>query len=63
MKKFALTPKNIIFAVFVAVEIIIYIIFNVLAAIHPGDPVYIKYAGIVLCLVVSAVMIWFYRDR
>ncbi len=63
MKKIALTPKNIILAVFVAVEIIIYVIFNVLAAIHPGDPVYIKYAGIVLCLVVSAVMIWFYRDR
>lgn len=63
MKKIALTPKNIILTVFVAVEIIIYVIFNVLAAIHPGDPVYIKYAGIVLCLVVSAVMIWFYRDR
>ncbi|MDE7163404.1 MAG: lysoplasmalogenase [Clostridia bacterium] len=63
MKKIALTPKNIVLSVFVAAEIIIYVIFNILAAVHPDDPVYVKYAGVILCLVVSAVMIWFYRDR
>ena len=63
MRKISFTPKNIILAAFVAVEIIIYIIFNVLAAIHPDDPVYVKYAGVILCLVVSAVMIWLIRDR
>lgn len=63
MKKIAFTPKNIIFAVFVAVEILIYIIFNVFAAINPDDPVYVKYAGVILCLAVSGVMIWFYRDK
>ena len=63
MKKISFTPKNIILAAFVAVEIIIYIVFNVLAAIHPDDPVYVKYAGVILCFVVSAVMIWLMRDR
>lgn len=63
MKKIAFTPKNIILAAFVAAEIIIYIAFNILAAVNPDDPVYVKYAGVVLCLLVSAAMIWFVRDR
>lgn len=61
VKKF-LTPKNIIFAAFVLVELVIYVVFNVLSATQPGDPIWLKYSGILLCLAVSAVMIYFNRD-
>lgn len=62
MKKNLLTPKNIIFAVFILVQTVIYIVYNVLSARQPKDPIEIKYAGILLCLAVSAVMIFFNRD-
>ena len=62
MKKFELTPKNIIFAAFILVQTVIYIVYNVLSAKQPKDPIEIKYAGILLCLAVSAVMIYFNRD-
>lgn len=62
MKKLELTPKNIIFAAFVIVETVIYIVYNILSATRPADPIEIKYAGILLCLAVSAVMIYFNRD-
>ncbi len=62
LNKSQLTPKNLILAAFVLVETVIYIIFNVLSARQPEDPIELKYAGILLCLVISAVMIFFNRD-
>lgn len=63
MKKVEFTPKNIIFAAFLAVELIIYIVFNVLSATQPGDPIYLKYAGVLLCLAVSGAAIYLIRDK
>ena len=57
MKKFELTPKNIVMAAFVLIEKVIYIIYNILSANQPKDPIELKYAGILLCLAVSAVMV------
>lgn len=62
MQKFKFTPKNIVLMAFGIIEIIIYVIFNVLSATLPGDPIYLKYAGVLLCLAVSASMIYFMRD-
>ena len=62
MKKFELTPKNVIFAAFVLIETVLYIVYNILSATQPADPIEVKYAGILLCLAVSAVMIYFNRD-
>ena len=62
MNKFKPTPKNIILAAFILVETVIYIVYNILSATQPADPIEIKYAGILLCLAVSAVMIYFNRD-
>ncbi len=62
MKKFEFTPKNIIFAVFILIQTVIYIVYNILSATQPADPIEVKYAGILLCLAVSAVMVYFNRD-
>ncbi len=62
MKKFILNPKNLIFAVFILTELVIYIVFNILSATQPEDPIYLKYSGILLCFAVSASMIFFNRD-
>ena len=62
MKKLDFSAKNIVFLAYIAVETAIYITFNVLSATQPGDPIYLKYAGVLLCLAVAAAMIWFYRD-
>ena len=53
MKKLSLSPKGYVLAAFVAVECIIYVIFNILAATLPDDPIYVKYAGILLCLALA----------
>ena len=63
MKKFAFTPKNIVLAVFLAIELIIYITFNILSATQPADPIYLKYAGVLLCLAVSGAAIYLLRDK
>lgn len=57
-----LTPKHIVFAALVLIETAIYIAFNVISARQPYDPIYLKYAGVLLCFAVSAVMIYFNRD-
>ncbi len=62
MKKFELTPKTIVLAAFVLVETVIYIVYNILSANQPKDPIELKYAGILLCLAVSTVMVYFNRD-
>ncbi|MDE6850143.1 MAG: lysoplasmalogenase [Clostridia bacterium] len=63
MKKLKLTPKNIVFAAFIFIQAVIYIVYNVLSAQQPSDPIEIKYAGILLCLAVTAAMIYFNRDH
>lgn len=59
MKKLDFTPKKVLYLAFAAIESVIYIIFNVLTATTPGDTIYLKYAGVLLCLAVSGVMIYF----
>ena len=63
MEKLELTPKNITVLAFIAVEAVIYLIFNILWFTVPNDPIYLKYAGILLCLAVTGVFIYFHRDR
>ncbi|MDE6557738.1 MAG: hypothetical protein K2K39_01385 [Clostridia bacterium] len=63
MKKFAFTPKNIVLLVFIAVEAAIYITFNILSATLPDDPIYLKYAGVLLCLAFAGASIYFERDK
>ncbi len=54
------TPVKCIYAVFLAAEAAIFLAFNVMAAVTPADPVYLKYSGVLLCLAISAIMIYFY---
>lgn len=61
LKRFA-TPKNCIYALFVLAEAAIFVSFNVIVATRPGDPVYLKYSGVLLCLAVSAAMCFFYKS-
>ena len=63
MKNFKFTPMNILFLAFIAVETIIYITFNILSATLPGDPIYLKYAGVLLCLAVAGAAIYFFRNK
>ena len=56
-----ITPLNGIYTAFIAVEIAIFIAFNVIAGMQMPDPVYLKYSGILLCLAVCAAMIYFYK--
>ena len=63
MKKFKFTPQNIVLLVFIAVEAAIYITFNILSATLPQDPIYLKYAGVLLCLAVAGAAIYFYKDK
>ncbi len=62
MKKLAFTYKNVLFTAFIIVEAIIYVVYNIISATQPGDPIILKYSGILLCLAVSAVTIYFNRD-
>lgn len=53
--------KSLLFLAFIAVEAVIYAVFNVMAGMNTPDPIYLKYAGILLCVaVLLAVM--FFRD-
>lgn len=58
MTKKIITPKNLIFLLFIAIETVIYVVFNVLAAVGAPDPIYLKYAGVLLCLAVLFAMIF-----
>ena len=55
-----ITPLNGIYAAFIAAEAAIFIAFNIIVANQPDDPVYLKYAGVLLCLAFAAAMIYFY---
>lgn len=63
MKNFEFTPKNIILLAFICTEIVIYITFNILSASLPQDPIYLKYAGVLLCLAFAVVMNFFIKDK
>ena len=62
MKKIEFSPKNVLLMAFGVIELIIYVTFNALSASQPSDPIYLKYAGVLLCLAVSAAMIYLMRD-
>lgn len=57
------TLKNLIFFIFIAVEAVIYITFNVMAAAGAPDPVYLKYSGVLLCLAVSVINVFLYGRK
>lgn len=63
MKKLLLTPKNIMLIVFAVIEAVIYITFNILSSTLPDDPIYLKYAGVLLCLAFAGATIYFERDK
>ena len=62
MKRMAFSAKNILFLAYIAAEAAIYITFNILSAVLPNDPIYLKYTGVLLCLAAAAVSIYFFRD-
>lgn len=55
MKK--LTFREVFFLAFIAVEFAIYVTFIVMASVKLPDPIYVKYAGVLLCLAVSVVFL------
>lgn len=61
MMKKPVTPKNLMLIVFVAAEAVIYVLFNVLFAILPRDPIYLKYSGVLLCLAASGALLYFLK--
>ena len=63
MKKSDFTPKNIAVISFIAIQSAIYLLFNILWFVLPDDPIYLKYAGILLCLAMTGVFVYFHRDR
>lgn len=48
-----LTVRQIAFLAFFVVELAIYITFIVMASLNQPDPIYLKYAGVLLCLAMS----------
>ena len=50
-----ITPINCIYAALIAIETAIFIAFNIIVAVKPNDPVYLNYAGVLLCFVTAAV--------
>lgn len=58
MKKL-ITPYNAVIAAFIAAEVVIYAIFNALAAVGAPDPINLKYSGVLLCLAVAVVCAFF----
>ena len=53
--------KSLLFLAFIAAEAVIYAVFNVMAGLDMPDPIYLKYAGILLCVAVL-VAVMFFRD-
>lgn len=63
MKEIEFSPKNIIFALFIAIESFIFIAFNILSFNAPYDPIYLKYAGVLICVAVTAAMLIFFDKK
>lgn len=59
MSRKELNVKSLIFLSFIAIEAVIYVIFNVYAAVGLPDPIYLKYAGVLLCLAVLLAVMFF----
>lgn len=53
--------KSLLFLAFIAVEAVIYAVFNVMAGLDMPDPIYLKYSGVLLCVAVL-VAVMFFRD-
>ena len=62
MKKFEFSAKNVLFLAYIAAEAAIYITFNILSAVIPNDPIYLKYTGVLLCLAAAGASIYFFKD-
>lgn len=67
MNKIKLSEKNLILTVFVAVESLLYIVFNVISILQPYESVesiVLKYLSIILCLICATVMLFkYYRNK
>lgn len=48
-----LSVRQIAFLAFFAVELAIYVTFIIMASLNQPDPIYLKYAGVLLCLAMS----------
>lgn len=59
--KVKITPYSVLLTIFILTEAAIYIAFNVIAATGGDDPIYLKYTSILICLAVSASLIYFFR--
>ena len=53
--------KTALFGVFILAEVAIYIAFIAIQVPTHVDPIYLKYAGILLCVAVSAASVYFFR--
>ena len=53
--------KTVLFGVFILAETAIYIAFIAIQVPTHTDPIYLKYSGILLCVLVSAASIYFFR--
>ena len=53
--------KTALFVAFILAETAIYIAFIAIQVPTHADPIYLKYAGILLCVAVSAASIYFFR--
>lgn len=53
--------KTVLFGVFILAETAIYIAFIAIQVPTHTDPIYLKYAGILLCVAVSAASVYFFR--
>ncbi|MGN0806920.1 MAG: lysoplasmalogenase family protein [Candidatus Coproplasma sp.] len=62
MSEKRVNSESLIFLIFIAVEAVIYVVFNVFAALGMPDPIYLKYSSVLLCLVVL-IVVAFMPDR
>lgn len=66
MKKFFASPKNIFLTAFVALEAVIYIVYNIIVGIKLYDTaltVTIKFIGILLCFAVAVFFLYSCRNK
>lgn len=62
-RKAAPVVFNVAFGAFILTEAGIYIAFNVMAALNSPDPIYLKYAGVLLCLAAAICSLFFIGGR
>lgn len=57
--KVRITPYSVILTIFILTEAAIYIAFNAIAASGGNDPIYLKYASVLVCLAFAGGMCYF----